>query len=47
MKWLRKLFEGNYEAPLGTIVLLGLFLLLIIALWGNAYLHVVSRGATQ
>ncbi len=47
MNWLKKLFEGNYEAPVGTLVLLGLFLLLIIALWGNAYLQVVTRGATQ
>ncbi len=47
MNWLRKLFEGNYEAPKGTIMLLALFLLLIIALWGNAYLQVATRGATQ
>ena len=47
MNWLRKLFEGHYEAPQGTIVLLVLFLLLIIALWGNAYLQVIARGATQ
>ncbi|MCA9938424.1 MAG: hypothetical protein KC418_07275 [Anaerolineales bacterium] len=47
MKWLRKLFEGEYDAPQGTMVLLALFLFFIIVLWGNAYLHVVTNGTTQ
>ena len=42
-----KLFMKEPDTPQGTIALLALFLLLTLALWGNAYLTMLSRGATQ
>jgi hypothetical protein len=33
--------------PQGTIALLLVYLVIVIALWGNAYLTVLSRGGTQ
>lgn len=47
MNWLRKLFEGDFDAPKGTIAMMVIFVILIIALWGNAYLQVTLRGTTQ
>ncbi len=35
------------QAPQGTIALLLVYLVIIIALWGNAYLTMLSRGVTQ
>lgn len=35
------------DTPKGTLVLLALFLLLTLTLWGNAYFIMLSRGATQ
>lgn len=35
------------KTPMGTVVLIALFLLLTIALWGNAYLVLLSRGVTR
>lgn len=35
------------DTPQGTIVLMLLFALLLVALWGSAYLTVLSRGMTQ
>lgn len=35
------------EAPKGTIALLLVYFLVIVALWGNAYLIMLSRGVTQ
>lgn len=35
------------EAPKGTIAILAIYLLLIIALWGSAYLIMLARGVTQ
>lgn len=34
------------KTPQGTIVLMVVFVLLIIALWGSAYLTMLSRGGT-
>lgn len=38
--------EKKYKTPQGTIVLIVVYLLLIIALWGSAYLTMLSRGVT-
>jgi hypothetical protein len=35
------------DTPQGTIALLLVYLLIVIALWGNAYMTMLSRGATQ
>jgi hypothetical protein len=35
------------DTPQGTIALLLVYVLIIIALWGSAYLTMLSRGATQ
>jgi hypothetical protein len=37
----------NPNTPMGTIVLITVFILLTIVLWGNAYLVMLSRGVTQ
>ena len=33
------------DTPMGTVVLIGIFLVLTLALWFNAYFIVLSRGA--
>lgn len=38
--------KRKYKAPQGTIVLIIIYILLIIALWGSAYLTMLSRGVT-
>jgi len=38
--------KKEYKVPAGTITILVIFVLLIIALWGSAYLTLLSRGAT-
>jgi hypothetical protein len=38
--------EKKYKTPQGTVVLVILYVLLIIALWGSAYLTMLARGAT-
>jgi hypothetical protein len=35
------------DTPQGTIALLMIFVLLLVVLWGSAYLTVLSRGMTQ
>lgn len=35
------------DTPQGTIALLLVYLLIIIALWGSAYMTMLSRGLTQ
>jgi len=35
------------KAPQGTLALMALFVLLILAFWANAYFVVLSRGVTQ
>lgn len=47
MKWLKKLFEGDYDPPKGTLAIMVLFALTIILLWSNAYLQMVMRGINQ
>ncbi len=36
----------NFEHPKGAAVILAIFLLLIIILWGSVYLIMLSRGVT-
>ncbi len=38
--------DKKYKAPQGTIALVILYILLIIALWGTAYLTMLARGVT-
>ena len=37
----------KYKTPQGTVAILIIYILLIIALWGSAYLTLLSRGVTQ
>lgn len=38
--------KDKYKTPQGTIALMVIFILLIIVLWGSAYLTLLARGAT-
>jgi hypothetical protein len=38
--------DKKYKTPQGTVALVILYILLIIALWGSAYLTMLSRGVT-
>lgn len=35
------------KTPMGTVALMIVFVVLLVALWGNAYLTMLSRGVTQ
>ena len=39
--------KKKYSTPSGTIAILIIYILLIIALWGSAYLTMLSRGVTS
>ncbi len=39
--------KDKYKAPQGTIAIIVIYVLLLIALWGSAYLTMLSRGVTQ
>ena len=39
--------KDKYKTPQGTIALMVIFVILIIALWGSAYLTMLSSGVTQ
>lgn len=39
--------KKDYKAPQGTIAIIVIYIILIIALWGSAYLTLLSRGLTQ
>ncbi|GAB4273620.1 MAG: hypothetical protein Kow0080_21270 [Candidatus Promineifilaceae bacterium] len=39
--------DKKYKAPQGTVAILVIYIILIIALWGSAYLTMLSRGVTQ
>jgi hypothetical protein len=39
--------KKDYKAPQGTFAMMLIFLLLIVLLWGNAFLQLLSRGVTQ
>lgn len=36
--------KDKYTTPQGTIALMVIFIILIIALWGSAYLTLLARG---
>ena len=38
--------DKKYKTPQGTIALLIIFIILMIALWGSAYLTLLQRGVT-
>lgn len=38
--------KDKYKVPQGTIAIIIVYILLIIALWGSAYLTMLSRGVT-
>ena len=38
--------KNRYETPQGTVVLMIVFIILMVALWGSAYLTMLARGAT-
>ena len=35
------------QSPQGTITVLVIYVVLVVALWGSAYLTMLSRGVTQ
>ena len=35
------------DTPKGALALMALYLLLLLALWGNVYFTILARGATQ
>lgn len=39
--------DKKYKAPQGTVAIIVIYIVLIIALWGSAYLTMLSRGITQ
>lgn len=36
----------KYKAPQGTVAIMIIFIVVIVALWGSAYLTLLSRGVT-
>jgi hypothetical protein len=38
--------KKKYKTPQGTVAIMIIFIILIIALWGSAYLTMLSRGVT-
>ena len=38
--------NNSPQTPQGTIVLMIVFIVLLIALWGSAYLTMLARGGT-
>ena len=39
--------KKDVKTPMGTVVLIVVFILLLSALWMNAYFVMLSRGVTQ
>lgn len=39
--------NDKYKTPQGTIAILIIYVIVIAALWGSAYLTLLSRGMTQ
>lgn len=39
--------KDKYKTPQGTIAILIIYIIIIIALWGSAYLTLLSRGVTS
>ena len=38
--------NSNFEHPKGTAVIMAIFMLIIIILWGTVYLIMLSRGVS-
>lgn len=38
--------DKQYKAPTGTVYLMIIFVLLIIAMWGSAFITLAQRGGT-
>ncbi len=38
--------NDNFEHPKGTAVIMAIFMLIIIILWGSVYLIMLSRGVS-
>lgn len=38
--------KDRYKTPQGTVVMMIIFIVLLIALWGSVYLTMIARGAT-
>lgn len=38
--------DKKYKTPQGTVALIIVYIVLIIALWGSAYLTMLARGVT-
>lgn len=38
--------DKKYKTPQGTVALVIVYILIIIALWGSAYLTMLARGVT-
>ena len=36
--------KRKYKAPQGTIAIIVIYIILLVALWGSAYLTMLSRG---
>lgn len=36
--------KKHYKAPAGTVAILVLYIILMVVLWGSAYLTMLSRG---
>jgi flagellar basal body-associated protein FliL len=39
--------KDKYKTPQGTVAIIIIYLIVIIALWGSAYLTLLSRGVTN
>ena len=39
--------KKKYKAPMGTIAILSIYVILIILMWGSVYLVLLSRGGTS
>jgi len=39
--------KDKYKTPAGTIAIIIIYMLILTALWGSAYLTLLSRGVTQ
>lgn len=37
----------DVKTPMGTVALIIIFTVILVVLWGNAYLVMLSRGVTQ
>lgn len=38
--------DKKYKTPQGTVAIVIVYILIIIALWGSAYLTMLARGVT-